>query len=133
MHIGNMLHGGLGMTSKTQFHTSNLVIAFYETDQGSVPVQEWLRNLEPKVKKHIGTELMKIQFGWPVGPPVCKKLRGDVWEFITAMDGIAYRILFAFYGNSTIVLLHSFIKKAQKTPKKDIECAEKRLALLQAQ
>jgi phage-related protein len=102
------------------------------TTQGNEPVRDWLKGFEFEVKKHIGGELMAIQLGWPVGPPLCKKVEGEIWELTAALDNIEYRILFAFYGKSSIVLLHSFIKKTNKTPKRDKELAQKRLAELKS-
>ena len=120
------------MPGKIHLQTSSLSVAFYATAQGNEPVREWLKKFASEVKKHIGAELMAIQLGWPVSPPLCKKIEGEIWELTTALDNIEYRILFAFHGTSNIVLLHSFIKKTQKTPKRDKELAQKRLAELKS-
>ncbi len=57
-----------------------------------------------------------------------KKLENsDIWEFRTLYDGIAYR-LFAFWDtdeNTLVVATHGIVKKTQKTPKKEIEKAER--------
>lgn len=48
-----------------------------------------------------------------------KHLEGEIWELRPIND----RILFAGWVNGTFVLLHSFVKKTQKTPKREIEQA----------
>lgn len=59
---------------------------------------------------------------------IFKKLESsDIWEFRTLYGKIAYR-LFAFWdteNDTLIVATHGIIKKTQKTPKKEIEKAEK--------
>jgi phage-related protein len=61
-----------------------------------------------------------------------KKLNRDIWEFRTLYNKIQYR-LFAFWDKTdktfTIVIAtHGIIKKTKKTPKKEIEKAEKLMA-----
>ena len=53
-----------------------------------------------------------------------KHLDGDIWELRPIND----RILFAGWVDGAFVLLHSFIKKTQRTPKKEIEQAKRELA-----
>lgn len=56
-----------------------------------------------------------------------KKLENtDIWEFRTLYQGLAYR-LFAFWDNdeeTLVVATHGFVKKTQKTPKREIDKAE---------
>jgi phage-related protein len=71
--------------------------------------------------------MMTVQYGWPIGMPVVKALSGykKLWEVRTELkDGIS-RILFTIYGD-VMVLLHGFVKKSQKIPKKEIDIAETR-------
>jgi phage-related protein len=58
-----------------------------------------------------------------------KKLQDDVWEFRTLYNKTYFR-LFAFWdkdnSNDTVVIsMHGLIKKTDKTPKSDIEKAER--------
>ena len=57
-----------------------------------------------------------------------KKLgNSEIWEFRTLFNGICYR-LFAFWDTeieALVVATHGIVKKTQKTPKKEIERAEK--------
>ena len=54
-----------------------------------------------------------------------KSLGKGLWEVRSRLDNRIARVLFVF-SDSTIILLHGFIKKTQKTPKQEIELAKKR-------
>lgn len=56
-------------------------------------------------------------YGTRAGQPYVKHLEGDIWELRPLRD----RILFFCWDGKRFVLLHQFIKKTQKTPKKEIE------------
>jgi len=57
--------------------------------------------------------------------PVVRKIDTGLWEVRSHVrDGIA-RIIFTVCGD-TMVLLHGFIKKSQKTPADDLETARNR-------
>ncbi|QOC23240.1 type II toxin-antitoxin system RelE/ParE family toxin [Wenzhouxiangella sp. AB-CW3] len=52
------------------------------------------------------------------------KIQDDIWELIQG----SLRILFAHDGNRLILCTSGFVKKSQKTPKKEIKRAERILA-----
>lgn len=74
----------------------------------------------------IGTDLSRLQWGWPVGRPLAAPLGDGLFELRSALptDRIA-RILFCFSAER-IVTLHAFIKKTQKTPRQDLALARAR-------
>lgn len=50
----------------------------------------------------------------------------DIWEFRTLYKGIQYRLL-AFWdtdAETLVIATHGFVKKTQKTPRKEINKAE---------
>ena len=96
---------------------------------GNEPVREWLKSLPRDDKKVIGEDVKTVQFGWPLGMPVVRKMEKDLWEVRSRLDNRIARILFTV-AESEMVLLHGFIKKSQKTPLKDLEIAKSRLAQL---
>jgi len=102
---------------------------FFETDSGRVPVRDWLLSLSPEDRKIIGDDIRTAEFGWPVGMPLCRSMKGHkgLWEIRCSLDGgrIARVFFCAHQGN--MVLLHGFIKKTQKTPDKEIAVAVKRM------
>ena len=79
----------------------------------------------------IGQDLMRVQFRWPIGMPLCRPLGGGVWEVRSnlASNRIA-RLLFGFV-DGRLIALHGFVKKTQKTPAADLETARKRLGEFQ--
>jgi phage-related protein len=61
-----------------------------------------------------------------VREPHVKHLRGRVWEMrMSGRDGIA-RALYVTAAGKRVVVVHVFEKKTQKTPRREIEIAEKR-------
>lgn len=61
--------------------------------------------------------------------PLCRSLKGrkGLWEIRTNLsDGRIARVFFCAHGGS-MVLLHGFIKKTQKTPEKELDIADKRM------
>jgi phage-related protein len=84
---------------------------------GGEPVREWLKGLSPDDRKRIGEDIKTVEFGWPVGMPVCRPLGGGIYEVRSglAQNRIA-RVLFYIDRKTRMVLLHRFIKKTQKTP-----------------
>ena len=107
-----------------------LRVVFYRTDTGREPVREWLKELSLEEKKIIGEDIKTVQFGWPLGMPVVRKLDDDLWEVRSHIPPhqIA-RVLFTV-DDGMMVLLHGFIKKSQKTPSDDLSLAKRRLRSL---
>jgi antitoxin HicB len=55
-------------------------VRFYRTNTGREPVREWLRGLEEGDRRAIGLDLMRVQFGWPIGMPRVRSLKDGLWE-----------------------------------------------------
>lgn len=108
-------------------HEPPLRVVFYKPQTGKVPVREWLKSLSLENKKTIGKDITTVQFGWPLGMPLVRKIEPDLWEVRSNTSiGIA-RVVFTVQVE-TMVLLHGFIKKAAKTPVDDLALARRRLA-----
>lgn len=101
-------------------------VVFYRTPGGSEVVRDWLRNLDDADRQAVGLDLMRVQYRWPVGMPLCRALGGGVWEVRTSLPSnrIA-RVLFSVQ-QGRILVLHGFIKKTQKTPPDDLALARRR-------
>ena len=88
---------------------------------------EFLKALPIKAKQKVLYNIEKCMNGY-VDDELFKKLEdSNIWEFRTFYNGIAYR-LFSFWDintNSLVIVTHGIIKKSQKTPKKEIEKAER--------
>lgn len=101
-------------------------LVFYRTSSGGEPVRDWLKELEPEDRKAVGMDLMRTQWRWPIGMPLCRPMGDGLWEVRTELPShrIA-RVLFCVHGGQ-LVALHGFIKKTQKTPVEELKKAHKR-------
>ena len=99
------------------------------TDAGSEPVREWLKSLPAIERKVIGEDIKTVQLGWPLGMPLVRNLGDGIWEVRIKLENRIVRVLFTL-DQSTMVLLHGFIKKQQATPKPDLDLAKDRLKQL---
>lgn len=108
-----------------------LSVVFFRLDSGREPVREWLKSLDRDSRRSIGADIKTLQFGWPVGMPLARKMAEDSWELRSHITvGIA-RTFFTVYDGK-IVLLHGFVKKARKTPAYELAVARRRLAKLRS-
>ncbi len=107
-----------------------LSVAFFRTETGREPVREWLKSLLREERRIIGEDIKTVQFGWPLGMPLVRKLDKDLWEVRSRLPDRIVRIIFTT-GERRMILLHGFIKKSQKTPKGELQLAKTRFRLLQ--
>ena len=102
-----------------------LHVVFFKTDADNEPVREWLKDLPKEDCKVIGTDILTVQYAWPVGKPLVDNLGDGIWEVRSRLENRIARTLFAVIDED-IVLLHGFIKKQPKTPKDEFDLAKKR-------
>ncbi len=103
-------------------------IRFYKDKDGKEPLKEYLKELASKTDKNSRINFNKIrdyikilgEYGTRAGEPYVKHLDGEIWEFRPLRN----RILFFAYDGRQYILLSHFIKKTQKTPKREIEKAK---------
>jgi phage-related protein len=107
-----------------------LMVVFYRTTAGKEPVREWLKGLSKQDKRTLGADIKTIQYGWPLGMPVVRKLEPGLWELRSRLDRRIARIVFTVVGER-MVLLHGFVKQSQKMPREDLELARARKATLE--
>lgn len=85
-----------------------------------------LQHSPKRFRNKVFFNIRKVRFGVK-DINLFKKLENtDIWEFRTLYQGLAYR-LFAFWDNdeeTLVVATHGFVKKTQKTPKREIDKAE---------
>jgi phage-related protein len=99
---------------------------FLETLQKKQPVRDFLLGRTREERKEIGSDIFKVQQGFPLGLPLVEKMEQDLWEIRSILpDGIC-RIFFTI-REETIILLHAFVKKTKKTPKTELKTARDRL------
>jgi phage-related protein len=101
-------------------------VVFYRTRGGVEVVRDWLRDLDAADRSAIGQDLMRVQYRWPVGMPLCRSLGAGLWEVRTTLpSNTIARVLFSVH-QGRILALHGFIKKSQKTPDQDLALAHRR-------
>jgi hypothetical protein len=52
----------------------------YRTSAGAEPVRDWLKGLSRDERREIGQDIATVEYGWPVGMPVCRPLGQGLWE-----------------------------------------------------
>ncbi|MCX6751360.1 MAG: type II toxin-antitoxin system RelE/ParE family toxin [Candidatus Nomurabacteria bacterium] len=80
------------------------------------------------VTKVFGLLEILDELGVHLGPPKLKKITKEIYE-LRIIGKVSIRILCSFL-NSKIYILHAFIKKSQKIPRKELEKAIHRLTYL---
>ncbi len=87
--------------------------------------QEFIDDLDERTstKVYKCIKLLK-EFGKKLGPPYSKKVGDDLYE-LRGLGKINVRLLYCFENNFAWIL-HGFIKKTNKIPKKELVLAEKR-------
>jgi len=74
----------------------------------------------------MGEDIKDVEFSWPIGMPLVRSLGNVLWEVRSSLpQGRIARVIFCVEQGS-MVLLHGFMKKSQKTPQRDIDLALKR-------
>ena len=58
-------------------------LIFYRTAAGAEPVKEWLKGLDEGERQAIGKDLLRAQWRWPVGMPLCRAMGDGLWEVRT--------------------------------------------------
>ena len=104
-----------------QFH-----VEFYETEDGKIPVAEFLDSLEDKMNaKMVGLMEILEEKGTMLREPYSSPLEDGIFELRAVQGSNISRALFFFYIEGRIIITHGFVKKTQKTPRAQIELAKK--------
>jgi phage-related protein len=105
-------------------------ILFYEDESGRAPVQEFLDELkhqQPNLYALVLAGLVKLRDRQNHREPLSRHVEGSLFELRVGRKNIA-RVIYFFRQGRRIVLLHGFVKKTQKLPRREIELALRRLA-----
>jgi phage-related protein len=107
----------------------NWEVVFYSLPSGKQPVLSWLVEQAPEVRAAFAHlfELLESN-GTAMGEPHVKPLGKKLYELrVNGRDGTFRTLYFAASGRR-FVMVHGFQKKTQKTPKAELEKAQKRMA-----
>jgi phage-related protein len=111
---------------------TEIPVVFYRTSGGAEPVLDWLRGLPAQDRRTIGADLATVQFGWPIGMPLCRALGSGLWEVRSFLPSRRIARLLFFVDGDRIGVVHGFIKKTQRTPADDLDLARERVKEMQA-
>lgn len=106
-----------------------IAVKFFITDSGNEPVKDFLMGLTPDDRKSVGTDIKTVEYGWPLGMPLVRKMGVDLWEVRSTIATGIVRVLFTTKG-SEMILLHGFVKKSGKTPPNQLKTANDRKKLI---
>ena len=104
-----------------------MLVRFYRTEAGGSPVLDWLHGLDKADRRAIGLDLMRVQFGWPIGRPLVRSLKDGLWEVRSTLPSQRIARLILCFHDQMLVVLHGFIKKTRKTPTDDLALARRRM------
>ncbi len=105
---------------------NNFTIEFFETENGTLPAEEFILSQDIKMRAKIFKTLELLEFnGNQLREPFSKHLTEDIYELQTKQGNNISRILYFFFINKKIILTNGFIKKTQKTPKNELQKALK--------
>jgi phage-related protein len=101
-----------------------IALQFFRTKAGNEPVRAWLKAMSPEDKRLIGHDIQTVEFGWPIGMPICRSMGDGLHEIRTQLPGNrTARIFFCVDRRQRMVALHAILKKTRTTPTSDLELA----------
>lgn len=108
-------------------------IIFYKDKNGNSDIVNYLDELKEKSEtdKNARINREKIltymaalaEYGTRVGKPMVKHIEGDLWE----LRPLSNRIFFFYWKDNKFVMVHHYVKKSQKAPKKELDQARRNM------
>ena len=103
-------------------------VVFYANEQGDEPVREFLNSLDLKTKARFDWSIEQLQMrNVRAREPLVRQLEGRLWELREESTTNIYRLIYFFFTGRRIIFLHGFQKKTQRTPRREIEVARRRM------
>ncbi len=100
-------------------------IKFYEKADGSKPIENFLNELDIRMRAKMMREIQLLKTNGPsLRMPHSRFLEDGIFELRAQMGSNICRSLYFFYSGKNIILTNGFVKKSQKTPPKEIALAK---------
>jgi phage-related protein len=101
----------------------------WSIEYASPAVEQAISKLPPGMAaKYVHLTDLMMEFGANLGMPHTRAMSDGLFELrVKGQEGIA-RVFYCTLVGKRIVVLHSFIKKSQKTPAKELKIAKRRMA-----
>ncbi|MCI9565508.1 MAG: type II toxin-antitoxin system RelE/ParE family toxin [Eubacterium sp.] len=105
-------------------------VRHYIKNNGRCPIEEFLINLEPKLRAKAFHDIEILQeYGTRLNGSYMKSIKGKkykgLYELRIKFSNDIARIFYFTYYNQEIILLNGFIKKTMKTPKRELDRAKR--------
>lgn len=101
-------------------------VIFYEKECGETPAEDFLNSCDIGMRSKMSGSIAVLQEkGSLTREPYSKHLEDGIFELRAVKGSNISRVLYFFYYGGKIILTNGFIKKTQKTPRKEIELAKK--------
>lgn len=101
-------------------------LEFYADEWGRSPVEEFLDSLDEKTRARFGWSMEQLRVrNVQARAPLVRQLEGDLWELREESRTNIYRVIYFFYRRRRIIFLHGFQKKTQRTPRRELETAQR--------
>lgn len=103
-------------------------VEYYETESGRSPVFEWLLDMaEEDQALALGYIDQLAWLGMEAQRPLVRQLEGKLYELRWKDRRSQRRVAYFAASGRRFVLVHGFTKKQQKTPKRELDTARKRM------
>jgi phage-related protein len=107
-------------------------VVFYQEADGACPVLKWLREIPPKAQVKCRIRMERLaEMGHELRRPGADLLRNRVHELRATLNGVHYRLLYFFHGNTAAVLTSGIVKE-DRVPPVEIERAIARMKSFEA-
>ncbi len=104
------------------------IIVFFVDDNGSRPVNEFLRGLDDQAQGRFIRSIEQLRLrNVRAREPLVRHLEGKLWELREESGTNSYRLVYFFFTGRQVVLVHGFQKKTRRTPRREIDVAERRM------
>lgn len=102
-------------------------VVFYQEEDGSVPLMEWLDSLPAKAQAKCVARLKRLEdLGHELRRPEADYLRDGIHELRASLGGVHYRLLYFFHGNIAAVVSHGLTKERLVPPREIDQAIERK-------
>ena len=103
-------------------------IEYYQKETGEIPVEDFLLTLNPKLRAKAYSDIMLLKrLGICIRAPYSAPIKGDkykgLYELRIKFSSDITRIFYFIFNKNIFVLLHGFVKKANKPPDRELDRA----------
>lgn len=99
---------------------------FYDAPDGTEPAKEFMQSLDVKMRAKMARAVMMLEpNGGELREPISRPLGDGIYELRAQVGNNISRVLYFFFVGNQAILTNGFIKKTQKTPRREIDRAKR--------